>query len=166
MKIENINRLFCHQSSITKFVIILIDATKSTEREIDLSYLEYVKRDSNASNNLLEFSGSSSKSEFFLLNFISQKYCFPIHIANKINLEYFTSICLISTEISQRKIKIVIKSNENKLIRTFCYLKVKDPKGNKNRERHNRFVCCVERCSGSRCYGTETRFDTNQNRRI
>jgi hypothetical protein len=41
MKIENINGLFCHQSSITKFVIILIDATKSTEREIDLSYLEY-----------------------------------------------------------------------------------------------------------------------------
>ena len=71
MKIENINGLFCHQSSITKFVIISIDATKSTEREIDLSYLEYVKRDSNASNNLLEFSGSSSKSEFFLLNFIS-----------------------------------------------------------------------------------------------
>ena len=74
MKIENINGLFCHQSSITKFVIILIDATKSTEREIDLSYLEYVKRDSI----MLQITYWSFldrvqkvKSFVFLLNFIS-----------------------------------------------------------------------------------------------
>ena len=74
MKIENINGLFCHQSSITKFVIISIDATKSTEREIDLSYLEYVKRDSI----MLQITYWSFldrvqkvKSFVFLLNFIS-----------------------------------------------------------------------------------------------
>jgi hypothetical protein len=98
------NGLFCHLSPIKKFVISLIDETKSTEREIVLSYLKS------------------------------------------------TSICLISIE------------KKKKLIRTFCYLK--DPKGNKNRERHNRFVCYVERCSGSRCYGTEMWFDARQNRRI